>query len=394
MTHPQHFQDRDRSPAEAQDASGAGAADSPHGGVSARPRPVRFIALVVAVAVTLLAVIAAGTVLTLDRLDRYAVARPGRAGVQSAGPRPVDPAPSGPSAPQVVRQYLEAVAAGDAKRALALGAEPPVRPSPLTQRLLTVTLRTAPLRDIEVPEVADPDPREVTASFTLGRRSHVEALEVVNTDDGWRLRQAYATLSFPEWFVIGSQLRVNGLAVDPNTPVAVLPGRYEIGSAHWAYDYFGEPTLVVTNPQLADLPPAEHFPTRAAMDAYRREVKRRLARCMQAKSLNTWQVNPQCPFGWRNTGKDAVRVASVRWSVVEPPRFHELGYISERRPVLRGTSAVALRTDITCRGPCYPGRGRRTSWYQVWTIEPEVGVRIKPELYDWNGKAVGRPVAR
>lgn len=213
---------------------------------------------------------------------------------------------AGDSPAAVVRQYLEAVAAGDADTALALGAGQPSDTTLMTPEVLALANARAPITEIDV---SDTDEWLVPASYLLGDQRVTAEILVVDTDDGPKLEQTWGVLRLNS--AAGPDLSriVYGVEITAEeTPV--FPGVYPVGTGRELIDWGERATAVISRPESwssgdADLQPRL---TEAGEEAFATATREFLDRCLQAR-----QLAPEgCPFSARPRGE--VTPDSVVWT--------------------------------------------------------------------------------
>ena len=129
----------------------------------------------------------------------------------ASNPASQDPtaAPAGSLASDAVRGYLKAIAAGNAKAALAYAAEPQPQSSLLTNAVLAESRRRAPITAINVPTVDDQAASTVTATYKIGSTSVSHAYQVQRTaNDQWKLASVTAVVEIDYHPAAG--MKING----------------------------------------------------------------------------------------------------------------------------------------------------------------------------------------
>lgn len=217
------------------------------------------------------------------------------------------PAREAPSAGAV--RFLEAVAAGDADRALAEQVEVPADRTLLTDQVLTASLATAPISRIQVKQDSEDrveisyllGDREVTAVFTPALQSNGRYKVVRGT--------AVVDISRPRQI----HVIVNG-ALLSRGQVPAFPGSYEVttGVTHLEY---AEPRFTVSGPESNPrlVPGPRLSPTGEA--AFLAAARNQLEQCMRALEVNP----PGCPQVLTVGDEVSVDSASVQWTLEGDP---------------------------------------------------------------------------
>lgn len=145
----------------------------------------------------------------------------------------------------VVKQYLEALARGDATAALALGSSEPASTDLLTDDILKQQQQMAPLTDIQITEDSplsdDPNKTEVSVTAKFGGQATEGSIIVTKADGGYKLVDAFAneefiglTMNFgnsPPADRLESTLQIFGKPLDPSGHAYVFPGAWKVTSS-------------------------------------------------------------------------------------------------------------------------------------------------------------------
>ncbi|MGD7789136.1 hypothetical protein ACQCX2_12525 [Propionibacteriaceae bacterium Y1700] len=121
---------------------------------------------------------------------------------------------------KALEEFFDAVVAADAQAAINLLETAPSDTSLITDEVLRRSQELAPFTDVKV----RPGSSSVRVELKIGGKQEVEYIDMVKSDDGWRVSD------FPrEVSVAGSVLgKINGAKpVDPTT-LTLLPGTYEL----------------------------------------------------------------------------------------------------------------------------------------------------------------------
>lgn len=212
----------------------------------------------------------------------------------------------------VVRAYLEAVAAGDADRALALGVSQPPDHTLMTNDVLERVNAIAPMTDIHVPETTA---TLVPASYLMGsQRVNVE-IPVAQTSDGPRLQQTWGLLRLRSPSGTEDLPRmVHGVIVTADdTPV--FPGVYPVETGRTLLDWGPQATGVVTRPGAftANDPVLRPALTDAGTERFAAATRRYLEDCLASVTLTP----AGCPF--EASTSQTPDSGSISWSLDEDP---------------------------------------------------------------------------
>lgn len=206
-------------------------------------------------------------------------------------------------------RFLEAVADGDAERALSLQHQPPADRTLLTAEVLDRSRRIAPISDIRVVEAT---PELVEVSYVLGREEvHAQFVPVRRPNGSYKIDQGttLVQVSRPEHLPVF----VNGVRLTTDE-VHAFPGTYELTTGEDNIGY-AEPLLTVsgpeTHPQVAPNPRL----TARGTNAFLAATRDRLTACMQSHEVNP----PGCPQSLDIAEGTAVDPASVQWTLEKDP---------------------------------------------------------------------------
>lgn len=230
---------------------------------------------------------------------------PSPGGESSAGGEEDSQAPAGkPETPKAaVEAYLNAVAKGDAKAALAVVDPSSIRDdSLLTDEVLKDSLSRTPITDIKVfePEGSEYSPT-VKVSYKLGD-------EVV--EDEYRITGKDNQIFSP---MLGLSLHsvhklkplVNGVEAKTDRP-DVFPGSYVVTSSNEYLEVVvnrGEFPIVAKHSKDYDLPLVEAKVSQAGIDLYREKVVPEAKACLASPNLD-----PGCDMAMSDTLKDGEKL--------------------------------------------------------------------------------------
>ena len=213
----------------------------------------------------------------------------------------------------LVRTYLTALSRGDVTTALALGGTT----STGSRALLTgpayqASLKAAPIGNIQV-ERPDPSVTDIPASYTLAGRAIRTSFKVAKQDDGsWQLVNTTATVRFRATNAQELPLLVNGVEVELDTPIQVLPGRYTVTTGLPLVAYDASSSLTVADLTQPELPSQNLTPeiTKEGSAALLEAAQQSLTLCLSRKEL----APANCPLAM--TSSKPVQQGSIRWAAV------------------------------------------------------------------------------
>lgn len=213
---------------------------------------------------------------------------------------------------QVAKQYLEAIAAGDAERAQSLAAIKVQDPA-FTREALADAAKRAPLTGIRVEAV---NPQDVVLSYQLGGRAVRGTFPMVHVAEGWRVkRPTVRTRVAPQPQMIlpsidGQKLQGAAYAYD----VELAPGVHRL-SLPEGFLEFEQPDITVTG--LTDAPQVNA--RTQVSQAYPAELKKRLQErirtCVAAKDL----APKGCPWAFRAAAGETVDPATITYTMGSDP---------------------------------------------------------------------------
>lgn len=260
---------------------------------------------------------------------------------QSAGPRMERP-------DQLVREYLNALAAGDTTTALSLGAVGSGDPSAISPEAYAVSLLTYPITDIQVPQI-DTATTEVPASYRIGDQQVNTRFRVVRDDSGsWQLAHATVQVELQKPTAPDLPVRLNGVVI-PGGVAEVLPGHYQVSTGLPFVDYPQASAVAITNLEYDGLVQRQLTPvlTPQGREALLAAGQASLSDCLAAASLT--------PAGCPNqlTAPAPYDPGSVQWTLVVDP-FTEANPALDPADQSRGLVSMVLRLQV---GYNYTGGG-------------------------------------
>ena len=217
---------------------------------------------------------------------------------------------------ETVQAYFDALIAGDIQRALSLGDTGGTgQPTLITPDAFARTRELAPITNFEI-HTDDPTATDVEVSYDLEGKRETTSVKLIRLETG-NYQMARTTVSVQLQLLGGQNLPVfvNGQRVDPEVPLEVVPGRYEL-STGLPYISFPETnnltirslaytdtTIVAVSPQLTD----------EGRDQLMQAARRSLTDCLATK-----EVQPVgCPFGIRVNR--AFNRDTVVWTLRDDP---------------------------------------------------------------------------
>lgn len=249
------------------------------------------------------------------------------------GSRPFLGPRSDAAARHAVRDYLEALARGDAGTVLRYALRPPTDPSLLTNDLLATQRTRAPISEIDVQPAIGPG--RVPASYLLGGEQISAVFELAFADGGWRLDRVAAPVDLGGLEVA---VALNGIAPATSTP-SLFPGQYEITSL--------EPRFEVVDAAFTVRHPFEQPSVGASLQLSamgQAEVitaaQQHLDACLERADLDP----PDCGFALADPPQTPLDESTVDWSTRGPSDL--TGVAVE----LDGAGSATAELDLTVYG--------------------------------------------
>lgn len=216
----------------------------------------------------------------------------------------------------VVRQYLAALAAGDVAKALSYG---PTggngSQALLSKNAYAASLKAAPLSNIDVP-TTDANASEIPASYTLGTQQVKTSFRVIKQDNGsWQLEKTTATFRMQGTKVENVPIKINGVAVNWETPLELVPGSYVLSTGLPFIAFDAGDSLTLLNLNYSDITVHNAAPAlteqgqKALIDAGRRTLQA----CASRKEMRP----ANCPNGLTSAAK--IDPATIEWKLVGDP---------------------------------------------------------------------------
>ncbi|OMC49923.1 hypothetical protein A5745_05720 [Mycobacterium sp. IS-2888] len=162
------------------------------------------------------------------------------------------------------QHYLEALATGDARTALSLGAQPPATPQLVTDKALTDQLSATPITDITVtndpaqsPDTP-PDTQRVVLSAHFGPTPSQTVMTVHKKDGQWKLDSTTIAITIaapPNSAAAMKALTVGGGLTNGASPISVFPGTPQVSSSNRYIDIGAASTPLLLEALTAANPP-------------------------------------------------------------------------------------------------------------------------------------------
>lgn len=209
----------------------------------------------------------------------------------------------------MVKEYFEALAAGDAEKALSFAANDPSDPTLLTDEVLEASNALATITDVTITNRTE---RTVRVSYRIGGELDSVNYEVTKTSDGWKMRE----VAFPIGVVAGVKnvpAVINGVKVADVEKALVFPGTYEFAtsSKHLAWT---EPQQTLRGGTLQVPISTRVELTDGGEDAARQAIRDRWDTCMKKRELKP----KGCPFQLASLN-GTVDKSTIRWSADPHP---------------------------------------------------------------------------
>jgi hypothetical protein len=316
----------------------------------------RTLIIVGAVVLALILIGVIGGVLLLNRGSQTATTDPQTQGSTQAPGQPssaptTEPPPLAVKPSDAVKGYLEALAAGQAERALSYGEKTPTDTTFLTDAVLAQSNQLAPITDINVPDVNNEYASQVEASFQLGKQAVNENFSVTKEGDVWKLRETYRELDVSVGRSRTVPMIVNGVRAE-TTNLRLFPGAYQFTTGS-KYLIWGDGEVIfIQSPSdypsgVASLRPAV---SADGEKAFINATKDKVKECVKSKKL----ANPGCPNNIdRVSSTYKVKDGTLKWEAesadnVDSMRI-SLDY--DNPAYAEGSVSLGLRGRADCNAP-------------------------------------------
>lgn len=184
------------------------------------------------------------------------------------------------NASDAVQGYLNALAAGDATKALSYLSQQPSDTSLMTDDTLKASLKSAPLTGITVPKVTDKYAYEVDASYKLGDRPVNAKFEIDDSSGHYLVDEGYAQIDLGD-VANGLPLTINGTKVSADK-VYLFPGSYQLATTANYITLGKSANFLVQQPN--DYPDIEPKPelTSEGQKIFKQKVTAAIQTCMKS----------------------------------------------------------------------------------------------------------------
>ncbi|MCW2802136.1 MAG: hypothetical protein JWN06_353 [Propionibacteriaceae bacterium] len=244
-----------------------------------------------------------------------------------------------------VRRYLEALAAGQARAALAAGEDQPGDRSFLTDAVLKDSNSRAPITEIDVPGVTDQNTYSVQASYKIGDQPVTESFSVNRVGGNWKLTKPFAELNIDYARRKTLPMRLNGVPVK-NDRVRLFPGSYAFTTGSKYVDYGSDNVLLLkTSSEYPIAKGVKPSLTETGSKAFLKSARAGISKCLDQQKL----VPSGCPFGIRLLPGQKIDESTISWKLAESPWDHVVVGLDAEKPAL-ARAAVQMRFEFFGRG--------------------------------------------
>jgi len=220
--------------------------------------------------------------------------------------------PTAPEVPQheVVEGFLQALASGDAATAISYMEDAPSDATFVTNQVLAKSLDMAPLTNISVTPVTDPDETWVNATYNLGDKSVSTSYEVRVAGDVYLLTNATVKADVSGIYRRDIGASINGVSLAGTTvsSVELFPGVYQLELENPLL-MLSNDRFTVTGPDDSAVWDADYSLAEDAQAKLAAAAKSRLRGCVGEKKLWT-----SCEFGVPNPPGKVVK-SSINWKI-------------------------------------------------------------------------------
>jgi hypothetical protein len=244
------------------------------------------------------------------------------------------PVPQATKASDAVKGYLDALAAGQAEAALAFGKDQPADKTFLTDAVLADSVKRAPITDINVPEVADENAYQVSATYKIGGQAVNENFYVSKEGDVFQLSNTTQDLDLGSARSNTVPMLLNGVKVTADK-VTLLPGSYAATSGIANVNYGSKSTFVLKSPE--DYASIQLTPTlsKAGSAAFVKGAKTAMDACLKQHSL----APKGCPFALTKSSDQKIDSGSIRWTLSGNPWSNLKPRLDYQNPAIAEASA-------------------------------------------------------
>lgn len=252
---------------------------------------------------------------------------------------------------EAVRNYLQALAKGDAEAALAMGPKGGQGSAALlTKAALQQTVKAAPITDINVP-TTDQNATVIPATYKLGGTEVKTQFQVRKLDSGsWEMAKTTVTFRVQGTNSTNVPLLINGVPVEWDGLLELLPGRYNLSSGLPFVGYNAEDAITVLHLEYNDITPHPVNPslTEAGLTAFRTAAESSLKACLAKQEL----APADCPQSV--SPARPVQPQTVRWALIgNPVPAAKVGLVASDQSKAETTMSLNLQLSLT-----YTDQGR------------------------------------
>ncbi|MFT3898630.1 MAG: hypothetical protein QM728_00070 [Gordonia sp. (in: high G+C Gram-positive bacteria)] len=195
-----------------------------------------------------------------------------------------------------VTSYLQALAAGDAQRALSLGAHPPESTRFLTDDILKKQIAKTPISDIEVlrESTAQASRATVRMSARFGDTTSEFSVLTVKSGKGWKMMRTAIRIRGFDGAKTGRLLTLFGQPISGD--ISVFPGYAQFAGTGpnltvSSSNAFVKPDWLMLGMAFPSQLRLKVVPTAAGADAAEKAIKAAFAQCLSSTDLRP----PRCP---------------------------------------------------------------------------------------------------
>ncbi|MCW2819350.1 MAG: hypothetical protein JWR42_2137, partial [Marmoricola sp.] len=219
-----------------------------------------------------------------------------------------------------VRSYLQAVAAGDAKKALSVVATKPASDDLLTDEVLAESEKLGAITKINVPKVSSDYTTIVNASYSVGDQSVTQTYYVQKTADGYALKDMGDGIDLSRLRANTLPMMINGREVTSDK-VYLFPGAYQFstGNDNVSYGDTGKITIKGGSDYVSTLD-LEPTLTQTGEQTFTQAVKASANACLRKKEIAP--VN--CPNRAGNSKSYRIDKSSIVWRLKNQDAFANL----------------------------------------------------------------------
>lgn len=273
------------------------------------------------------------------------------------------------SASDAVKGYLEALAAGDAEKALTFAQTQPTETTFLTNEFLKAAVEKAAITDINVPEGSGTSSsyERVTATYRIGPKAVTQEYTANKIGDEWKLAQVAATGQKPtNWGSL--PVTINGTALTGDV-ITLFPGLYTVGLDN-KFVGFDNPQLAVDGPTTS----VRAYNMTPALNATGKQTIITQARQLLARCLTIRQMAPAgCGFAVRMPAGVTPVTSTIRWSrtTTQDPFVSVTPRLDYNDPGV-ATMFVSIPVKVTVTGSDgRPYVGNSSITRSIATIKPD-----------------------